>query len=188
MFSHLLAILFTHRAAQQIGIPKRISGQDLGCLHHQGELDNWEIFLDSPMAIRATGVYVRHRAEYDEEARALWGGKKQLPMMSNVHFSRTSKQSMAINNIRSGAIIMAGSGETVSFAELDRRSNQVAQLLRARGIQVGDTVALCMENHPWFFCLTWGFQRAGVHYVGISSRLTPPEIAYILEDSGGHRG
>ena len=82
------------------------------------------------------------------------------------------------------AIIMAASGETITFAELDRRSNQVAQLLRARGIQVGETVALCMENHPWFFCLTWGFQRAGVHYVGISSRLTPPEIAYILEDSG----
>jgi acyl-CoA synthetase (AMP-forming)/AMP-acid ligase II len=82
------------------------------------------------------------------------------------------------------AIIMAASGEIVSYAELDRRSNQVAQLLRSRGIGIGDTVALCMENHPWFFCLTWGFQRAGVHYVGISSRLTAPEIAYILEDSG----
>jgi len=82
------------------------------------------------------------------------------------------------------AIIMAASGETISYGELDRRSNQVAQLLRSKGIGIGDTVALCMENHPWFFCLTWGFQRAGVHYVGISSRLTAPEIAYILEDSG----
>ena len=81
------------------------------------------------------------------------------------------------------AIIMAASGETISYAELDRRSNQVAQLLRARGIGVGDTVALCMENHPWFFCLTWGFQRAGVHFVCASSRLTAPELAYILEDS-----
>ncbi|WP_309752190.1 acyl-CoA synthetase [Novosphingobium sp.] len=82
------------------------------------------------------------------------------------------------------AIIMAGSGEVVTYAELDHRSNQVAQLLRARGVGIGDTVALCLENHPWFFCLAWGFQRAGVHYVGISSRLTAPEIAYILEDSG----
>jgi len=82
------------------------------------------------------------------------------------------------------AIIMAASGETVTYAELDARSNQVAQLLRARGIKTGDTVALCMENHPWFFCLTWGFQRAGVHYVCISSRLTAPELAYILDDSG----
>ena len=81
------------------------------------------------------------------------------------------------------AILMAGSGETVTYADLDARSNQVAHLLRARGIGVGDTVALCLENHPWFFCLTWGFQRAGVHYVCISSRLTPPELAYILEDS-----
>ena len=82
------------------------------------------------------------------------------------------------------AIIMAGSGEVVTYAALDRRSNQVAQLLRAHGVGIGDTVALCIENHPWFFCLAWGFQRAGVHYVGISSRLTAPEIAYILEDSG----
>ncbi|WP_296678325.1 acyl-CoA synthetase [Novosphingobium sp.] len=82
------------------------------------------------------------------------------------------------------AIVMAGSGEIVTYAELDRRSNQVAQLLRARGIGIGDTVAMCLENHPWFFCLAWGFQRSGVHYVGISSRLTAPEIAYILEDSG----
>jgi long-chain acyl-CoA synthetase len=81
------------------------------------------------------------------------------------------------------AIIMAGSGEVVTYATLDARSNQVAQLLRARGIGIGDTVALMMENHPWFFCMTWGFQRAGVHFVCISSRLTAPEVAYILEDS-----
>ncbi len=81
------------------------------------------------------------------------------------------------------AIIMAASGEVVSYAALDARSNQIAQLLRARGIGIGDTVALMMENHPWFFCLTCGFQRAGVHFVCISSRLTAPEAAYILEDS-----
>jgi len=82
------------------------------------------------------------------------------------------------------AVIMAGSGEAISYAELDRRSNQVAQLMRARGIAVGDTVAICMENHPWFFALTWGAQRAGLHYVCISSRLTAPEVAYIVADSG----
>ena len=82
------------------------------------------------------------------------------------------------------AIIMAGSGETISFGELDARSNRVAQLLRARGIGIGDTVAMCLENHPWFFALAWGFQRAGVHFVAISSRLTAPEVAYILADSG----
>ncbi len=82
------------------------------------------------------------------------------------------------------AIIMAASGETITFGELDKRSNQVAQLIRSRGIGVGETIAICMENHPWYFGVAWGAQRAGVHYVCISSRLTAPEIAYILEDSG----
>jgi long-chain acyl-CoA synthetase len=90
----------------------------------------------------------------------------------------------ARTNPEKPAIIMAGTGETISFGELDKRSNRVAQLIRNRGIQVGDTIAICMENHPWYFALTWGAQRAGVHYVCISSRLTAPEIAYILEDSG----
>ena len=82
------------------------------------------------------------------------------------------------------AIIMGASGETISYAELDRRSNQVAQLVRSKGIKVGETIAVCMENHPWYFGVTWGAQRAGLHYVCVSSRLTAPEIAYILEDSG----
>ncbi len=82
------------------------------------------------------------------------------------------------------AIIMAASGEVITYAEMEVRANQVAQLLRARGIGTGDTVAMCLENHPWFFCMAWGFQRAGVHYVAISSRLTAPEVTYILGDSG----
>jgi acyl-CoA synthetase (AMP-forming)/AMP-acid ligase II len=82
------------------------------------------------------------------------------------------------------AVIMAGSGETITYAELDRRSNRVAQLIRDRGVGIGETIAICLENHPWYFALTWGAQRSGVHYVCISSRLTAPEIAYILDDSG----
>ena len=82
------------------------------------------------------------------------------------------------------AIIMGTSGEVITYAQLDRRSNQMAQLVRSKGIAVGQTIAVCMENHPWYFGVTWGAQRAGLHYVCISSRLTAPEIAYILEDSG----
>jgi fatty-acyl-CoA synthase len=82
------------------------------------------------------------------------------------------------------AVIMAGSGETMTYRQLDEASNRVAQLLRARGLQIGDTVALCLENHPMYFALCWGAQRAGLVYVAISSRLTAPEIAYIAQDSG----
>ena len=82
------------------------------------------------------------------------------------------------------AIIMASSGKTISFAELDRNSNRVAQLFRSRNIEIGDTVAICMENNEHFFDLVWGAQRCGLIYVAISNRLTADEIAYILKDSG----
>jgi long-chain acyl-CoA synthetase len=81
------------------------------------------------------------------------------------------------------AIIMAGSGETVSFAQLEARSNQVAHFFRSMGLGHGDTVALCMENRAEFFDLVWGAQRAGLVFVAISNRLTAAEIDYILGDS-----
>ena len=82
------------------------------------------------------------------------------------------------------AYIMAGSGEAVTYAELDRRSNQVAQLLRARGLRRGDSVAIFMENNARYFEITWAAQRSGLYYTAISSRLTAPEVAYIVNDCG----
>ena len=54
------------------------------------------------------------------------------------------------------AIIMGESGQVIAYAELDALSNRVAQLLRARGLQVGDAVAICLDNHPWYHALAWG--------------------------------
>jgi fatty-acyl-CoA synthase len=82
------------------------------------------------------------------------------------------------------AVIMTGSGDMMTYRELDETSNRFAQLLRARGLEIGDTVALCFENQPMFFALCWGAQRAGLVYVAISNRLAPPEVAYIAQDSG----
>ena len=81
------------------------------------------------------------------------------------------------------AIIMAESGETVSYAEMDRRANRAAHLLRNRGLKAGDAFAVLMQNHARYFDLVWGSQRAGTMMVPISTRLTASEIAYMLEDS-----
>lgn len=82
------------------------------------------------------------------------------------------------------AVIMGGSGAVMTYGELDAASNRFAQLLRARGLAIGDTVALCLENRAEFLALAWGAQRAGLVYVAVSSRLAAPEIAYIARDSG----
>ena len=81
------------------------------------------------------------------------------------------------------AIIMAGSGETVTYAQLDEAANRVAHLLRSLGLKPGDAFAVLMENNARYFEIVWGSQRAGTMLVPISTRLTPPEIAYILRDS-----
>jgi long-chain acyl-CoA synthetase len=70
---------------------------------------------------------------------------------------------------------MAGSGQVVSYAQLEANSNRVAQLLRSLGLGHGDTIAMCMENRAEFFDLAWGAQRAGLVFVAISNRLTASE-------------
>ena len=90
----------------------------------------------------------------------------------------------AATNPDKPALIMAGSGETITYAELDARSNKCAHLFRSLGLGHGDTVAFCLENRAEFFDFVWGAQRAGLIYVAISCRLTASEIDYILNDSG----
>jgi len=80
------------------------------------------------------------------------------------------------------ALVMAGSGFTQTFAELDAAANRVSHLLRAAGVNPGDHVALCMENHDRYFEILWGCHYAGAVYTACSSRLTSGELAYILED------
>ena len=82
------------------------------------------------------------------------------------------------------AVIMAGTGAIETYGELDKSSNRFAQLFRDQGLKIGDTIAILMENHPAYYDVTWGAQRAGLYYVAIPSKLTAPEISYILEDSG----
>src|SRR3546814_6665889 len=79
---------------------------------------------------------------------------------------------------------MAGTGQTISYAELDAEANRLSHLFRAAGLQQGDHVALCMENHPRFLSVMWGAHYAGLYYTAMSSRLTTEEMAYIVADCG----
>jgi len=82
------------------------------------------------------------------------------------------------------ALIMADSGETVSYRELEARANRGAHALRRLGLENGDTLALVCDNRPEFFDVYWAAQRAGICFVPVSTRLKPEEIAYIVTDSG----
>ena len=74
------------------------------------KLDRWQVFLDSPLAIEATRVFTRHSDLFDQDMMDLWRKNQAQAILPNLHISRTSNQSMALNRIQSGAIIIAGSG------------------------------------------------------------------------------
>ncbi len=82
------------------------------------------------------------------------------------------------------AFIMAGTGQEVTYRQLDDRSNQVAQLLWSRGLRPGDSIAIFMENNPIYLEVAWAAQRSGLYYTAVSSRLLAEEVAYILSDCG----
>jgi len=78
--------------------------------YREWNLERWQIFLDSPLAIEATRVFTRHSDLFDQDMADLWRQNKAQSFLPGLHISRTSNQSMALNRIHSGAIIIAGSG------------------------------------------------------------------------------
>ena len=81
------------------------------------------------------------------------------------------------------AVIMAGSGRVITFADFEALSNQCAHLLRSLGLARGDRVSILMENHPLYLPLAWGGMRAGLRVTAISTHLGSAEVDYILTDN-----
>ncbi|WBE24657.1 MBL fold metallo-hydrolase RNA specificity domain-containing protein [Denitrificimonas caeni] len=85
----------------------------LGRFYQEGRLPQHTVYLDSPMAIRANDIYYRHRDDFDQENRAMLikhdihNVEDWLPILK---LTPSPQESMAINNVKSGAIIVAGSG------------------------------------------------------------------------------
>lgn len=74
------------------------------------QVGRWRIFLDSPMAVAASRVYWKHRDRYDDEAARLRASFRGMPPLPNLVLAETPDDSRAINAVRGGAIVIAGSG------------------------------------------------------------------------------
>jgi metallo-beta-lactamase family protein len=80
----------------------------LNNLVREKRLPPLDVFVDSPLANEATKIYLKHPETFDEEARKLSRVLKEGAL--KLHFTTSIQESQAINRIKSGAIIMAGSG------------------------------------------------------------------------------
>jgi long-chain acyl-CoA synthetase len=81
------------------------------------------------------------------------------------------------------AFIMAQSGETVTYAELEARTNRLAHFLRSRGLKRLDHYAIFMENNARYLECCGAGERAGLYFTCINSFLTAQELAYIVNNS-----
>ena len=80
--------------------------------------------------------------------------------------------------------VITSSGRTVTFAEMQAGSCQLAQALFAFGLRVGDHVALLVVNDHRTHEVAWGLQRSGLFLTVINTHLTADEAAYIVNDCG----
>jgi long-chain acyl-CoA synthetase len=80
------------------------------------------------------------------------------------------------------AVIQAETGEVTTYGQLHERAIQLSNVLRNAGMQPGDHIAICMENHPRYLEVIWGCHYAGLIYTACSSRLTKAELVYIIND------
>lgn len=82
------------------------------------------------------------------------------------------------------ALVMAGSGRTLTYAELDERSLRAANWLRAAGLGRGDVVALVSDNRPETYEVYWAALRSGLYVTAVNHNLSADETSYIVRDCG----
>jgi long-chain acyl-CoA synthetase len=75
-------------------------------------------------------------------------------------------------------------GETLTYGDLEDRSVRLAHVLYDAGLRRGDVVALLTENSPRAFEVYWAALRSGLYITAVNHHLAPPEVAYIINDSG----
>ncbi len=76
----------------------------------QWKLDRWRLFVDSPMAIQATAAHQRHAELFNDQAGRLLANRSLAELLPNLRETADIEDSMGINDIRRGALVIAGSG------------------------------------------------------------------------------
>jgi len=78
------------------------------------------------------------------------------------------------------AIIMADTGESLTYRELMTHANQAAQVFASLGCAPGDTIALLSENNVTYAEICWAAKNSGLYYACVSSHLNLDDAAYVV--------
>ena len=125
-------------------------------------IDDWQIFIDSPMAVDVTNIFRKYRQYFDQEAWALIDSQQSPLHFPGLHLARTAAQSKEINDEPHPCIIMATSGMCTGGRvvhhlkhNLWRRQSHVIFVgyqaigtLGRRIVDGAETIKLWGENYP----------------------------------------
>ncbi|MDT0494369.1 amino acid adenylation domain-containing protein [Streptomyces griseus] len=119
--------------------------------------------------------------EYEDVVRRRQGAPVPYPREKTLHqlFTEQAARTPGLT-----AVVDGVSGATLTFAELDRLSNQVARALRERGAGPGERVAILAERGPELLPGLLGILKAGAAYVPVDPGYPPARIRLLLEDCG----
>lgn len=82
------------------------------------------------------------------------------------------------------AVILAETGETLTYRELEDNSIRLARHLHEAGLRKGDHLALLSGNDPKVYEVYWAALRSGLYITAVNRHLSPSEISYIVNDCG----
>jgi amino acid adenylation domain-containing protein len=73
---------------------------------------------------------------------------------------------------------------TVTYGELNRRADQVAQFLMKRGVRAGDFVGVCLDRSPTLVAALLGILKAGAAFVPFDAKYPTARLQYMFDDAG----
>ena len=82
------------------------------------------------------------------------------------------------------ALVIAETGETLTYGQLDERSIRLSRHLHDAGLRRGDVVAMVSDNRPESYEVYWACLRSGLYVTAVNHNLSVDEAAYIVEDCG----
>jgi fatty-acyl-CoA synthase len=82
------------------------------------------------------------------------------------------------------ALIMAETGRTLTYRELDERSLRLANAFAGLGLRRGDVVAMIADNSPEALEIYWAALRSGLYITAINHHLSADECGYVVADCG----
>lgn len=82
------------------------------------------------------------------------------------------------------ALVIAETGDTLTYAQLDERSLRLAHVLADAGLRKGDVVALLSDNTLETYEVYWAVMRSGLYITAVNHNLGPDEASYIVNDCG----